>query len=261
MAGEIDPKGSYRFCVGMQYDRLDWYRQLRRKIPTPESPFEHMMFAAGSASSHVVDLVWVILGFDPFGFRLCRNWDGGDFAFGFVNGVLADTTTSQACSLGLLDTPLCRPNDLKAVSRERQCPSHEIGFAKYEEAFKKATYLVQKNDKHVRESIIRAAEVHGENERDVATQIRKRLRRLYPDTLEPAFSHVLEIVFDRHTRGLTSSQCRHFVLSGRREGDIDWELWLDIYRKCLDDLVSEFGLPGHIFLDNHVAEATPVRLE
>ena len=92
----------------------------------------------------------------------------------------------EACSLGLLDSPLCRPNDLKAVSREMQCPSHEIGFAKYEEAFKEATYLVQKDDKHVRECIFRAAEVDGDKERNATTQIRKRLAGLTPRRALPS---------------------------------------------------------------------------
>ena len=38
MTSDVDPKGSYQFCVGMQYDRLHRYRQMRKKILTESPP-------------------------------------------------------------------------------------------------------------------------------------------------------------------------------------------------------------------------------
>ena len=72
----------------------------------------------------------------------------------------------------------------------------------------------------------------------------------------PAFPQVLEGVFDRHTSGLTPTAISSNLCSGMGGKEtLIGGLWLRVFHECLDDLVSEFGLPGHIFLDKHVAES------
>ncbi len=115
IAEKINSIECNRFSLGYQYEKAGLYRKLRKRMPMPETEFEHVLLAAGNAGYRTVDLVWVVFGFDPLGFRLCVDWDGGDFAFGVVNGVLADTSASEAIPLGLVDDSLCRPTHLRAA--------------------------------------------------------------------------------------------------------------------------------------------------
>ena len=138
-----DPSGCHRFSLGMQYERACLYQRMRQKIPLKKTPFEHVMLVAGYAGYRTVDLVWLVLGFDPFGFRLCCDWDGGDFAFGFVNGVLQRTKASEAFPLACPDGLLCGPTDLRAWPGKGKTPLHQVIFAYFEKAYQEAVWLRQ----------------------------------------------------------------------------------------------------------------------
>ena len=74
----IDGERCHRHSLGMQYDRMEMYRRLRSQLTVPSSPFEHVLLVSSNTPSRCLDVVWIVLGFDPFGFRLSYSWRGPD---------------------------------------------------------------------------------------------------------------------------------------------------------------------------------------
>ena len=255
-AGEINTLKCNRFSLGYQYERAGLYRKLRERMPTPETDFEHVLFAAGSASYRTVDLVWVVFGFDPFGFRLCVDWDGVDFAFGVVNGVLAGTSASEAIPLGLVDDSLCCPTHLRTCPGTDQKPPAEVTRVRYEQAFKMAEYLVQKRaDGHIIRSFKEAARVDAAMQGKIESLVEDKLLRLYAHTQDRGgLSNAVKDSMRRHTGAISPQQREQRVMLREGVGDVDWDLWLGIFRRCLDECASQFGLPGHIFLEKATSE-------
>jgi hypothetical protein len=235
---------------------MHFYRKLRSSIHIKETQFEHVLFAAGSASYRTVDLVWLVFGFDPFGFRVCNDWDGGDFALGVVNGVLAYTPASKAVPLGLLDSLLCRPTNLRACPGTAQRPPSEITAIGLEKAYGNAEYLRQMTaDGAVIRSFEEDARIDHAIKRTIGSLVEGKLLRLYghipeQDTVSTAVKEAVR----RHTGAVASQQRDQRVLLDQEARNVDWRLWLDVYRHCLDDLVSQFGNPGHIFVEKVTAE-------
>jgi hypothetical protein len=256
IAGDIDSVECNRFSLGYQYGKAGLYRKLRKKMPMPETEFEHVLLAAGNAGCRTVDLVWVVFGFDPFGFRLCVDWDGGDFAFGVVNGTLADTSASEAIPLGLVDDSLCCPTHLRACPGTDRKPPAEITRVGYEQAYKKAVYLVQmRADTDVIRSFEVAARLEQAMQGRIESLVEDKLLRLYAHTQDQArLSIAVKDSLRRHTEALSSQQREQRAVSGEVVGDVDWDLWLGVFRRCLDECASQFGLPGHIFLEKATSE-------
>jgi hypothetical protein len=246
-----DPSGCHKFSLGMQYDRRCLYERIRQKLPLKKTPFEHVMLVAGYAADRTVDLVWLVLGFDPFGFRLCYDWNGGSFAFGFVNGVLRHTKASEAFPLDCPDTHLCGPTDLRAWPGKGITPLHQVIFAYFEKANQEAVLLRQMEaDDAIWEGFGEAARSAEDHDCKVATQVKSKLRRLYARRAnEDNFKTRLDAIYERHTQSYGSAILSQSFPTGASTSDIDRNAWLGVYRSCLTDLVASFGPPGELFLE------------
>ena len=203
-----------------------------------------------------VDLVWVVFGFDPLGFRLCVDWDGGDFAFGVVNGVLADTSASEAIPLRLVDDSLCRPTHLHHCPGTDWRPPAESRPSATRRRTRKAVYLVQmRADGAIIRSFKEAARVEQAMQGRIESLVEDKLLRLYAHTQDQArLSIAVKESLRRHTGALSAQQREQRVVSGEGVGDVDWGLWLGVFRRCLDECASQFGPPGHIFLEKATSE-------
>jgi hypothetical protein len=95
--------------LGIQIEKIPLYVSLRNEMKVAQTPFEHYMLAAGNAAQRCIDAVWMILGFEPFGFRVSRKFYGPDFCIGFVNPIIKGNGASAAIELGPQDDLLCRP--------------------------------------------------------------------------------------------------------------------------------------------------------
>jgi hypothetical protein len=53
---------------------------------------------------------------------------------------------------------------------------------------------------------------------------------------------------------MLAQQRNQHVVPSEGIDDVDWALWLGVFRCCLDECVSQFGTPGHIFLEKAKTE-------
>lgn len=232
------------------------YKELRQHIPHPRTPFEHILLVAGSAPCRCIDAVWIVLGFDPFGFRICSNWSGGTFAFGTVNGVLAGTSYSEAIALPPPDGLLCQPTKRRAFPEtpfpedEQQQAMDEVSSRRLD-AFRNAVFHVEMHaDQAVIAKFLEAAACDADD-RNIGVQVCRKLKRLYGRSAETElFAECLSNSFQQHTRDLPS-QILSQVCSPE-VGAVDWPVWLNVYRGCLGDLKTPFGLPGDVFQSRSV---------
>jgi hypothetical protein len=239
----------------MQYERLPMYHRIRDSIDAPKTPFEHILLVASNKPRRCIDLVWIVLGFDPFGFRVSTDWWADDFAFGMVSGVLRGTSASGVKPLSVELEPLCVSTNRRAFpgvntdANEMELIASEVS-EKRMTAYSEAVFLVELNaDDMIRESLIEAAMHSPSEKRDLAAQIKMRLVRMFGRKKDdPAFVKAVDDAYLCHS---TCKVGRH--ISQRIESEdganVDWPSWLCLYRCCLDELKKTFGLPGDIFSD------------
>ena len=107
--------------------------------------------------------------------------------FGVVNGVLADTSASEAIPLGLVDDSLCRPTHLRACPGTDRRPPAEITRVGYEEAYKKAVYLVQmRADGAIIQSFKEAARIEQAMQGRIESLVEDKLLGLYRAYARPS---------------------------------------------------------------------------
>ena len=97
--------------------------------------------------------------------------------------------------------------------------------------------------------------IDNTTKKTIESLVEDKLRRLYAhlrnqNELSLAVKKALRV----HAGTLTTQQRELPVLLDQEVATIDWQLWLSIYRSCLDDLVALVGNPGHIFLEKLTAE-------
>ena len=127
--GEILDANSF----GIQLEKLPLYAALREMMNVEETPFEHYMLAAGNLAQRCIDAVWVVFGFEPFGFRLCDRYDGPDFCYGLVNPILKGQTASGAIELRSLDELLCRRTNRRTLQKAAHGPIDQSAALKLSE--------------------------------------------------------------------------------------------------------------------------------
>ena len=105
-------------------------------------------------------------------------------------------------------------------------------------------------DDVVWEGFAEAARSAEDHDREVGTQVKSKLRRLYTRRAnEDEFKTGLDAIYERNSRpyGVTFlSQC---LPTAPGDSDADRDAWLCLYRSCLTDLAASFGPPGELFLD------------
>jgi hypothetical protein len=244
----VDPEIWHRYSLGMQYDRLPLYEKMRKQIPVSKTPFEHVLLVAGSGPARCIDIVWVVLGFDPFGFRLAHNWQGGSFAFGVVNGVLKYSGVSGAVPLLPPDDLLCHHTQLRSClenySSGQSMPDVQEVILRRSLALKEAEYLVDMQaSQSLRYNLIQSALCDPVHERSVGVQILKRLQSWYghPSNETRLKRRVIQ-VFRRNSRKVSKAILQESIRD-ELAMTVNWPVCLSIYRTCLVELRDLFRLP------------------
>lgn len=254
MDEDVDTSMCHRFSLGMQYDRLPLYRQMRRSIPFDETPFEHVLLVAGYAPERCIDIVWIVLGFDPFGFRVAHDWNGGSFAFGVVNGVMKGGGFSPAVPLVAPDTLLCHPTNLRSCNEEPvEANVQEINSRRLA-AKAEAAYLVEmKAPDALQYNFVQNALCGPPSQRKIGAQILNRLQSFYGRT--PDLKRAVINVFRSNLRGELKQVLQEYIVDGS-ESAVNWPICLRIYQACLADLRSRFGLPSGDFVQETRTDST-----
>ena len=135
-------------------------------------------------------------------------------------------------------------------------PPAEITRVGYEEAYKKAVYLVQmRADGAIIQLFKEAARIEQAMQGRIESLVEDKLLGLYARTQDQAgLSTAVKESLRRHTAAMSAQQREQRVVWGEGVDDVDWDLWLGVYRRCLDECVSQFGFPGHIFLEKATSE-------
>jgi hypothetical protein len=251
--GEIDPETCHRFSLGMQYDRLPLYRRMRKAIPFVQTPFEHVLLVAGNAPARCIDVVWIVLDFDPFGFRVAHEWHGGSFAFGVVNGVLKGSGVSAAVPLVAPEDLLCHPTNLRSCMENtlpaRRDTDFEEIISRRCAAVMEAAYLADMEAPDaLRHNLIQGALCDPPYQRNVGTQLLKRLQGWFMRTAnQTELRRAVADVLRRNSRNTPGAILRQRIEDESAAG-VDWPSCLNIYRACLADLRSRFGPPVSVFV-------------
>ncbi len=240
-----------RMSLGMQYENLELFRELRTKVSQDVSPFEHTLIASANVATRTLDLVWNAFGFDPFGFRF-RNWTGEGFTLVFVNPILAKTQVSE-----LVEIPstmlLCKPTDRRAfpdqftTGDEMQQAMAEISCAR-QEAWNDAVYLVEMEaDDLIRANLALAGDL-ADGETRMRQLIERRLIRMYGRKAgDSDFVADVESIVDERMGSVRSEMLNETYFADAENADISWDQWLAAYRDCLGNAVKQHGKPGDAF--------------
>jgi hypothetical protein len=248
----VDSAALHRFSLGLQYEKLGLYWQLRNSLAIKRSPFEHVLMASGNAATRTIDIVWLIFEFDPHGFRVCDDWRGLDFTWCFVNGVLKDTTCSEAIFVPGGRT-LCRPTDRRSIpnvapdSATMERITSDVSVPR-RLAIREAIKLVENSaDDFVIEAFTDAAKFTPDC--SMTFLVRDRLKRLWnargnnPEVISVVETE-LSRLFDTLSPTLVAQS-----LDASRPLDVEWPTWLGVYRKAMAVLEGRFGLPGDVFVN------------
>ncbi len=249
-----DSKKLSCYSLGLQYENLPKLLKLRDQVSHPKSAFEHVLFASANFATRTVDLVWLVHGFDPHGFRV-HDWQGGSFTHVIVNGILKDTTCS-----GLVEIPtsslLCRPTNRcafreKALSQqEGEAILNEISKKRLE-ACEKAVYLVEMTaDDFIIEMLKNAGNIIGGNTPLKEIVIHRLCGRYGRKANDSGFKDEIEQIVNSHLNSLPKAKSEQCYSVEDESNVVEWDVWLAFYRKCLDEVVSWYGNPGDGFIDN-----------
>jgi hypothetical protein len=253
----------FTLSLGLQYEKVALYDHLRCQIPVPRTPFEHVLFVSADVASRTLDMVWLVFGFDPFGFRLCR-WNHGAFAYAVVNPILKGMPYSGPHRLNLIDDLLCTPTNrcslpqsmvdesamqcvLELISRERR------------DAYGRAVMLLEMTcDENLIACFREETTFSSPNERLAQAQVRARLIRMYGRKKDdPGFLAEVDAALSGHAPGESTDFLSRPLHPELPEDDPAWLSVIRFYRNCLQDLQERVGLPGDNFDNSSRLVADP----
>jgi hypothetical protein len=245
-----------QLVLGLQYDvdYLELYQKLRDDLRFPASPFEHVLLASANAPTQTLDVVFWAFRADPYAFRVCNDWQSDSFTFCVVNGVLAQTSFSDAIRLDgghLLGratqwrsyrhiTPFSPPDHGQRIRDEL--------FARRSRLYRQSVDHIERHfDDNVIDRLHDFASLNVNGDHRVKTQVVDRLRiafnsRIQSKDARAQFARLVEEILE----GAPDDVCR-LENEGRIQSAVNWPLWLERYRKCLDALLEPFGLPGDVY--------------
>ena len=248
-----DEKVLGQLSFGLQYEKRGLYDRLRSQIPVPTTEFEHVLFASSEARQRTLELVWLIFGFDPFGFQICR-WPHGSFTYAVVNPVLREEGYSGPHRLGNPGEPLCEPTDLcsmpwKLTERDDIQPVLDRISDERRNAYGQAVKLVEMTgDENLVENFQEATALSDPNERTVQVRVRSRLVRMYGRKKDDAnFLTEVDATLRRHADQFSQDLFSRPLDGLEPSNADDWNSVIRLYRLCLADLEHCFGLPGDNF--------------
>ncbi len=240
---------------GLQYERRALYDRLRDQVNVPRTEFEHVLFASTRGGGQALQVVWLVFGFDPFGFQL-GSWPHAPFTYAVINPVLREEGYTGPHRLPDLSESLCVQTDrcsmpwnmkegddpqpiLDEVSRERHA------------AFGRAVNLVEMTaDQTLVGFFMESGELAKPEDKTVRQQVRARLIRMYGRKAgEPAFLDAVDATLARHEASMPGGLLTRAVSELGDEAP-EWSSVLGYYRRCLTDLESSFGLPGDPFTNS-----------
>lgn len=256
MTGKVDGPSLNRYSLGLQYENLEWYRQIRDQVEVPRSEFEHVLIAASHAPSKCLDMVWLVLGFDPFGFRLSNNWTGPDISFAVVSGVLRNEISHEPVTFVPFDRPLCMPTYRRSFpsclpSKDQQKDIlDEIAFHR-NEAYGRAVLLVElQADEFVKECMMESATLATGDDRTMLTLVKNRLMRMYGRMQKDGgFVADVDAIVSDQVKLLSTEVRSQGVEFIELASPVNWSEWIELYRRCLSKLKGTHGLPGDIFVE------------
>ena len=252
----IDGNSFIRISLGLQYEKLPDYAVLRHYMHSDEvTPFEHVMFAAGNIANRCIDIVWLVFGFDLFGFRISNDYHGPAFCYGFVNPIHKGYSCSPLRELATSDSLLCRPTDRRAFSEKAQIE----GWAervlddiapKRLHALCKAVMLIETTCDDFLISMLKEEDSLSENRPCLMrVLLLDRLRKLYGRR-----SNSQELIIETARYFENSLQSLSAGLRNQTTEDAhntdSWLRWLEVYRESLKASVAQFGLPGDGFVSD-----------
>jgi hypothetical protein len=249
-----DGEPLHRMSLGLQYQNMQLFDTLRSNVPQPVSPFEHVLFASANVATRTLDLVWLVLGFDPFGFRI-SGWQGDSFTLVFVNPILRDTECSDLVELPSSHL-LCAPTNRRAFpdngtsSDTMQTALDEVSHRR-RDAWEEAVYYVEMNADDLITSNLRLAGDLIGGTTSLSELVSRRLRRMYGRQVddEDFARYIEQIVAQRSGNLEVAVRDQNYIADGDDSG-VSWDDWLQFYRECLDAVVEDHGKPGDAFRSN-----------
>lgn len=240
----------YTVSLGIQYEMIDLFRELRAQIEFPHTEFEHVLIASANFATQTLDLVVWLFETDPYGFRLTTDWHGKGFTYCVANGVLRETGFSKATELP--STHLLCQRTLRRCTTppaqedpERRVAEQEIIDVR-SDALGRAVHLtLRESDDFLRKSLSLASLPHGEESVTVCEAVRSQLIQLYEQRLEDKSQRDrFDKIVDEHFNKLPTT-IKEETASDEAELDgLSWETWIGVFRAILHDLCDVLGLPG-----------------
>lgn len=257
-----DGESLNRISLGMQYENIRLFRELRARVAQNESPFEHTLIASANVATCTLDLVWNAFGFDPFGFRI-RNWKGEAFTLVFVNPILAETHVSD-----LVEIPstmlLCKPTNRRAfpdrftTTDDMQQAMSSVSRVR-QEAWQDAVYLVEMEaHDFIRANLALAGDLAG-GVIPMKDLVQRRLTRMYGrQALDSSFVGEVKNIVDLRLHRSKSDFSGESYVADVNNSKISWDEWLTVYRDCLSTAVERYGKPGDPFQESSSIIRDPV---
>jgi hypothetical protein len=256
-----------RFSLGIQYDRLDVITKLRARLTPSKSVFEHVLIASGNMGTGTLDIVWLIAGTDPFGFRVCHNWDGGDFTCTVVNEMLKGGVAHEPF-WGNLPVNICGQTKFRTFS-ETMPTENEAKQIVYEvivhrqHMYQQAVKLVEfRCDDFIIQCIVNDAVHNYAGGHAIEAALRNCLeRRFHLRIKDSTHRQAFERIFQHRLNEVPVTLRKSFIRAETEKLNIDWSVWLQTYRRALSDLEPEMGLPGDIFAEEISIEGLPAIID
>lgn len=257
-----------RVCWGLAPDEYEHVQRLRRElIADAETPFEHVVIASGDPQSGALDLAWLLADMDVWTFRLTRLWDGPAFTAVAGCGTLRGTrrwepAVVQQCRWQLGIRTRARTIQRALTEPEMQAIATEIAERRHA-AFKRAVDVVERRaDDVVRDGILNLSRfpeaepiVHAGSTL-IASGLERRLRRLfYAQCADAENVEFLTAAVAAEVARVPEAVRAQTAARDDAEGaGIAWDEWVACHRRVLDAVAAWFGLPGHSYSVQVVAE-------
>ena len=237
-----------RFSLGIQYAKLDNIRKLRAGLPGKKSEFEHVLIASGHMAERSLDIVWLIAGTDPFGFRVSHDWDGDDFTCTIVNEMLKGGSI-YGPFWGSLPTSICEKTDYRSFPEVKPSDERirqlvrEISFHRASMC-RQATILADlRCDGYLIEMLMNYAVNDPGCGHAMANAVRGRLWATFAVALEHELQRkTFEGIVRRQIDAIPETVRLSTVSVESDKDRMDWKVWLRVYRDLLSELEREIGL-------------------
>jgi len=214
----------------------------------------YCLIASASNTSRTLDLVWLAFGFDPYGFRLCRSWDGDAFCYLIANPIIKGNSYNGPHELVVPEELLCgvtyrsgtrisaldetgRSNVLSLIAQHRT------------RAFGSAFEYVELNcDNFVIQWIKDYAFLTDPPAQTLIDLLVYRLSRVFNRPNEDIqFFEDARRELNAHDDRLDDELSRRPVGTPEELSPAEWQRALAVYRRALLQLKTEYGAPGGFF--------------